>query len=52
MLDAVVEVDLLAQVGVVMDLLFVGVYLVELVLQALELLLVLLLLIYLLFISK
>lgn len=43
MLDAVVEVDLLAQVGVVMDLLFVGVYLVELVLQALELLLVLVL---------
>lgn len=43
MLDAVVEVDFLAQVGVVVDLLLVGVDLVELVLQALELFLVLVL---------
>ena len=43
MLDAVVEVDLLAQVGVVVDLLLIGVDLVELILQALELLLVLVL---------
>lgn len=43
MLDAVVEVDLLAQVGVVVNLLLIGVDFVELVLQALELLLVLVL---------